>query len=101
MHLRGISNPCDEFTKPAGDTASWRQAGWHFAQQYDYGQWQLSRQRRIFDHCKRLAQREGKFNLAIAALRLIAAYVARPISSSDIAIWTRADRVAAQAKPLI
>ncbi len=48
-----------------------------------------------------MAQREGKFNLAIAALRLIAAYVARPISSSDIAIWTRVDRVAAQAKPLI
>ena len=48
-----------------------------------------------------MAQREGKFNLAIAAIRVMIAFVAGPISSNDIAIWTRADRLAAQAKPLI
>jgi hypothetical protein len=48
-----------------------------------------------------MAQREGKFNLAIAAIRVMTAFVAGPISSNDIAIWTRADRLAAQAKPLI
>ena len=40
-----------------------------------------------------MAQREGKFNLAIAAIRVMIAFVARPISPSDIAIWTRAAEV--------
>ena len=48
-----------------------------------------------------MAQREGKFNLAIAAIRVMTAFVAGPISPNDIAIWTRADRLAARAKPLI
>jgi len=29
------------------------------------------------------------------------AFIARPILLNDIAIWTRADRLAARAKPLI
>ena len=48
-----------------------------------------------------MAQREGKFNLAIAAIRVMTAFFARPISPNDIGDQTRADRLAAQAKPLI
>ena len=48
-----------------------------------------------------MAQREGKLNLAIAAIRVMTALVAGPISPNDIGILTRADRLAAQAKPLI
>ena len=72
-----------------------------FAQQYDYGQWQLSRQRRVFDHCNRMAEREGKFNLAIAAARVTPVFGARPVLPNEIAIWARACGVAGWAKPLI
>ena len=36
-----------------------------------------------------MAQREGKFNLAIAAARVTPVFVARLVLSNDIIIWAR------------
>ena len=48
-----------------------------------------------------MAEREGKFNLAIAASRVTPVFGARPVLPNEIAIWARACGVAGWAKPLI
>ena len=48
-----------------------------------------------------MAQREGKFNLAIAAARVTPVFVARPVLPKEIAIRARARGVDGWAKPLI
>ena len=48
-----------------------------------------------------MAQREGKFNLAIAAARVTPVFVARPVLPNEIAFGARACGVAGWAKLLI
>lgn len=48
-----------------------------------------------------MAEREGKFNLAIAAARVTPVFGARPVLPNEIAIWARACGVAGWAKLLI